>query len=156
MLLSISAKIAFAVIMALLLLSGLKAADIPNGTNADKCDLTAINLLADLIDTIMAYNADYRQISDSLNDLEPAQRDSALARLAQKNAADPAINTAIENLLHSPAYRLYYRQYKYIDSSVHKKVFYALPYQAISSAGDISTTFYELCRHHDKFQAWIA
>ncbi len=122
----------------------------------DKLHSESITLLFELVNTIIDKNPDWQFVLNRLPDMEVVNRQELLDELTRRNAKDKDINKKIDALLESPAYRLYFAQFKTADPEKHREMFYRLPYQYAHTPGDISTNFLDLCRNVDNIQLWIS
>lgn len=137
------------------LVSAIVCAPVAGSADEPTLDATAVFALLDLLDTLMAKHSDYEVEASRIERLTPDERRAALDAKAAGNAADPEIGRLIDGLHATPAYVMYFLQFRYTSRDTHRRVLLALPYEAISSPAGISHTFKELCLHRDEVRAWV-
>ncbi|MBI5868782.1 MAG: hypothetical protein HZB43_10945 [candidate division Zixibacteria bacterium] len=118
-------------------------------------DISAVTQLLDVLDLLVRKNPGYKTTISRLSQMPHDSAESELQRLAQKNGDDPEIKSAIDGLLGSPTYKLYYRQFRNVTPEIHRKILCALPYWGINSPADIGGTLRELCLNLDSVRSWV-
>ncbi len=118
-------------------------------------DISAVTQLLDVLDLLVRKNPDHKTTIIQLSQMPRDSAESELQRLAQKNGDDPELKSAIDSLLSSPAYKLYYKQFRNVTPEIHRKVLCALPYWGINSPADIGGTLRELCLNLDSVRSWV-
>jgi len=123
-------------------------------TGDRRLDSTPVRKLLHLIETIRDENPGYQEAVKRLATLNAPERQDSLAKLVTRNMENPRITGEIESLLASPAYVLYYRQFRNASPDKHRAFFYSLPYYATDGPGGVGDVFYELCRNFDAVAVW--
>jgi hypothetical protein len=126
-----------------------------SGAAPEQIDTRAVYQLLDLMDTLVARNPDYEQISASIAKHTGPRRERMMHGMAQRNEEDYDLNVQIDSLLALPAYEMYYERFSNMDSEKHRAIFCALPFYAPKSPADIGSHLYELCLNRDTVRAWV-
>lgn len=126
-----------------------------NSSNRDKFDISAVTQLLDILDLLIRKNPDYQTTLASLAKLTPDSALQVLQPLIDKNTQDPEITAAIDKLLNTPAYQIYYIHAKNVNPEIHRTILCGLPYWAYDSPAGIADHLQELCRHTDSVRAWV-
>jgi len=155
-------KLRFAAVLLLFLLSlpscgsGEEAAPKQNSpSDRATLDISGVTQLLDLLDLIIRKNPQYKATIAWLQNRPNDEARKERELLAQRNAEDPEVKTAIDALLSSPTYKLYYKQFRNVTPEIHRQVLCALPCTAIRSPGDIASSLQELCGNRDSVRAWV-
>lgn len=130
-------------------------ADSPSSTGVtDNLDISAIEIVLNLLDTIAAHAPSGE---DSLLQLASGMglAEDSINALIEQRIADSLISSMIDKLLNSPAYRLYYAQYTYLTPEIHRQIFASLPYRTVEGYGDIGLNFLELYKHREIVRTWV-
>jgi hypothetical protein len=117
-------------------------------------DLSGVFALLDVLDAIMAKHPDHAQESKRIAAMDEEARRRALDEKAAENSSDKEIARRLDALYATPAYKMYFLQFRRITPEVHRAVLLALPYEAISSPAGISHNLQELCFHRDEVRRW--
>ena len=135
---------------------GSEAALKPVGSSEHaRLDISAVTQLLDVFDLIHRKNPGYKAALAGLSKVAADSGQREIERLTARNSSDPEISNAIQKLLDSPTYRLYYRQFRNVTPEIHRQVLTALPYRAIPSPGDIGSSLYAMYQNRDSVRAWV-
>lgn len=116
--------------------------------------LEGVQLLFDLIATIVGENPGYTDTLAALSGLDDAAAGREFDRLAQRNRDNPRISNAIDNLFATDTYRFYFSRFRNVTPDIFRTAFVNLPYRAVKSPGGIASCFLELCGNVDAVRAW--
>jgi len=119
-----------------------------------EADLSGVFALLDVLDAIMAKQPDYAEESKRIAAMSEEDRTRALQEKTVANAADAEISRRLDALYATPAYKLYFLQFRNVTPEVHRAVLLALPYSAGPSPAGISHNFQELCFHREEVRRW--
>lgn len=114
----------------------------------------ARQLLA-VLDLLVQRNPDYQEVLNEINTLPADEREDSLDALASRNQADKVIAAQIDSLLNSPAYGLYFRQFRAIDKDNYRAYLNALPYRAMRSPAGLADNLREICLNCDAARKWL-
>lgn len=126
------------------------------GSTQAKLDVSAVMQLLDVLDLLVRKNPGYKATVANLNTLPRDVAHRELQLRVDKNAADLEIQSAIQQLLDSPTYRLYYKQFRNVTPEIHRKMLCALPYTAIDGPAGIALNWQELTMELDSVRAWAS
>jgi len=120
----------------------------------ESADLSGVFALLDVLDAIMEKHADYAEESKRIAAMGEEDRVRALDEKTAENAADAEIARRLDALYATPAYKMYFLQFRNVTPEVHRAVLLALPYSAGPSPAGISHNLQELCFHRDEVRRW--
>jgi len=118
-------------------------------------DVEGVVRLIDVLDAIMARHIDYETVANNIGSLPKADRAAILETKRRENAEDLRINSRIDALLETTAYKLYYMKFRNMTPQQHRDIFYALPYTALPGPAGISENLQALCHNRDVVREWI-
>ncbi|MEW5795081.1 MAG: DUF5700 domain-containing putative Zn-dependent protease [Candidatus Zixiibacteriota bacterium] len=124
-------------------------------TAKQQVDFSAATALLDVLQASVDESPNCDSITDRLSSLPRQQRDALLDSLIAAKESKPALVRRIHALIESPAYRLYYRQFRNVKPDDHRRILLALPYEAIPSPADISRNLLEITVHLPSVRSWI-
>jgi hypothetical protein len=65
------------------------------------------------------------------------------------------VDARVDTLVATTAYRLYYSKFSNMSPRQHRKIFHALPENALPGVADISSNLQELCGQRDEVRTWV-
>ncbi len=114
-----------------------------------------VSLLLAVVDTLLAHNPGWERVSDSLATLPEGVRVAAAEAPASRNRQDLSLQKAIDTLLNSPTYQVYYSHFRNVTPEVHRDMLLHLPFVAIDGPASIANNLLLLCRKRDKVAKWV-
>lgn len=129
-------------------------ADVQLSQQPGRVDLSGVNGLLDLLDTLVGRGPTIESVATWARTVDERRTLDSIEVLAQRNEKDPRISAMIDSLLGSPAYQLYYAQYRNVVPAVHRRILCSLPYRAIDSPAGIADNLLELCRNRAEVREW--
>jgi hypothetical protein len=114
-----------------------------------------IRQLLEIMHMVRERNPDYIDWTDRLVEMNRSQRKNLLDSLSARNREDIELGAAIDSLLSSETYRLYYRKFNNVTPDDHRQMLLNLPYGWLPSPADISRVLYEICHNSDSIADWV-
>ncbi len=142
-------------LLSILLFSLISCGDNKPAANDKNFDAQSVYMLLDLMELLVEKNPGYQAVTASIDSLKSQDRSAAIDDIMNKNNDIPEINQKLTVLLDSPAYKLYYKQFKNVNHATHKMTLLALPYAWFPTPGGVSRTLYEICLNLDKMKPWV-
>ncbi len=115
----------------------------------------AIEIQLRLFDALAQNNPGYQDTAIAISQVDDAQQQRRIEVLSARNAQNPRIAALIDSLLSSPAYELYYRQFRNVQPETHRRIFLALPFRGIDSPAGIGATQLELFQNRERVATLI-
>lgn len=118
-------------------------------------DLEGVTKLIDVLDAVMAKNPNFEAETERIETASEAERTAFFDANLQANLVDPEIGRAIDALLATTAYKLYYLKFGNMTPEKHRKMLCDLPYRALPGVAAISSNLKELCEHTAAVRKWV-
>lgn len=117
-------------------------------------DFSAAQRLLEVLKADVDACPEYHAVALRLSSLSGEQHDSLLDSLIAAKKSNPELVRNIDDLLESPAYQLYYRQFRNVTPDIHRRILLALPYEAVPSPAGISQNLLEITNYLQFVQRW--
>jgi len=122
----------------------------PHDLNVD-----GVTALLTTMDVVASLHPDFANREERLALLPTAERQAALEEARSRNEESQDLAAAIQTLINTETYRLYFRRYPNVSAADLREIILDLPYLARSAPGGIGDTYYELLRHRDDARAAV-
>jgi len=124
---------------------------VPSDAPGQRHDLNAdgVTALLTAMDVVASLHPDFERREDLIADLSDAEKQAALDAARARNQESRDLAAAIQALVGTEAYQLYFRRYTNVSAADLREIILDLPYVARSAPGGIGDTYYELLRHRE-------
>lgn len=120
------------------------------GSTPHELNAEGVTALLTVMDVVASLNPDFATREEGIAALPAADQRSALEQARTRNEESRELAAAIEALVGTETYRLYFRRYPNVSADDLREIILDLPYVARSAPGGIGDTYYELLRHRDE------
>lgn len=122
---------------------------------ASRLNADGVTRLLDVMDALAAVQSRVAERDAEHAGLDETEREAALDAARQKNEKSPAVRAAIDSLLASQTYRVYFRRFPNITAAEYEDLLLDLPYRERRAPGDIGKTLFELFRMRDTIRSGL-
>jgi hypothetical protein len=108
-----------------------------------------VTALLDVMDALAIVHPGFADKEQEYGRLSDAEREAAYDGARRLNEANAELRSAIEVLLETETYRIYFRRFTNITAEQLRDLLLDLPYRKRSAPGDVGSTLFDLFRRRD-------